>query len=145
MTNSYQYQTDILQDRYGLRVAAHLSLGAADIPHDIGERLRIGRMQALAKRKVAKPIAAGDAVWSGGSAMLRFGDEGLDLWSRIASALPMIALVIGLFAINSMQNEMVANELAAVDAALLVDDLPPAAYADPGFAQFVRISRSGAL
>ena len=29
---------------------------------------------------------------------------------------------------------------AEVDAALLTDDLPPAAYADPGFAQYLKSS-----
>ena len=38
-----------------------------------------------------------------------------------------------------MQVDNRANELAAeVDAALLTDDLPPAAYTDPGFAQFLK-------
>jgi hypothetical protein len=31
-----------------------------------------------------------------------------------------------------------ANELAEIDSALLIDDLPPAAYADPGFLQFLK-------
>ena len=30
------------------------------------------------------------------------------------------------------------NEVAEVDAALLTDDLPPEAYADPGFMQFLK-------
>jgi len=38
-------------------------------------------------------------------------------------------------------SEQVAGELAAVDAALLADDLPPSAYADPGFARFVELRR----
>ena len=32
------------------------------------------------------------------------------------------------------------QELAEIDTALLVDDLPPAAYSDPGFVQFLRQS-----
>jgi len=32
-----------------------------------------------------------------------------------------------------------ANELAEVDSALLTDDLPPSAYADPGFLQFLKM------
>ena len=47
-----------------------------------------------------------------------------------------MALVIGLFAINAAQDENGLNEVAEVDAALLTDDLPPEAYADPGFMQF---------
>ncbi|MBC7727039.1 MAG: DUF3619 family protein, partial [Microbacteriaceae bacterium] len=37
-----------------------------------------------------------------------------------------------------VQNDHRASEVAEVDAAILTDDLPPSAYADPGFAQFLR-------
>ncbi|MFP5445277.1 MAG: DUF3619 family protein, partial [Betaproteobacteria bacterium] len=46
----------------------------------------------------------------------------------------------GLVVINIAQDESSANDLAEVDAALLTDDLPPAAYADPGFVQFLKTS-----
>ncbi|MCY7309088.1 MAG: DUF3619 family protein [Rhodoferax sp.] len=141
MTNSIHYQAEILCDRFGLKVAGHLSRAAAALPHDVEERLRVSRQQAVAKRKIAKPAPAGYLVGTGASASLGLGDEGLSWWGRIASALPLIALAVGLITINMVQNDRVANELAAVDAALLVDDLPPAAYADPGFAQFIRVHR----
>jgi hypothetical protein len=32
-----------------------------------------------------------------------------------------------------------ARELAEIDVAILVDDLPPDAYADPGFSQFLKV------
>ena len=133
-----------MRDRYALKVAAQLSLAAESVPHDIAERLRVARQQAVAKRKIAKPVTAGQVVMSGGAAALGFGDEGLGLWGRVASALPLIALVVGLVMIHRVQNDLVANELAAVDAALLVDVLPPAAYADPGFAEFVKMTRNQA-
>ena len=38
------------------------------------------------------------------------------------------------------QDEATAAEIAAVDAALLTDDLPPAAYTDPGFVQYLKAS-----
>lgn len=139
MTNSHQYQTQILQDRYGLKVAARLSEGAAALPHDVSERLRVARGQALAKRKVHKAQGATSVFAGGGAAILGGGDEGLSWWHRIGSALPLLALAIGLVAINAIQNDKIARELAVVDAALLVDDLPPAAYADPGFAQFIKV------
>jgi len=41
-----------------------------------------------------------------------------------------------------LQDEMRAKEIAEVDAELLIDDLPPQAYTDPGFAQFVRANRN---
>ena len=51
-----------------------------------------------------------------------------------------MALAAGLVAINVVQNEYRAQEVAEVDAALLTDDLPPAAYSDPGFVQFLKTS-----
>ena len=141
MSNFSQHQAEILRDRYGLKVAAHLSRAAAALPHEVEERLRVLRQQAVAKRRIANPAPSGYAMGAGVSASLGLGDEGLSWWGRIASGLPLIALVIGLITINMVQNDRVANELAVVDAALLVDDLPPAAYADPGFAQFIRVNR----
>lgn len=139
MTNSHIHQVEILQDRYGLKVAARLSTGAADLPHAVSERLRVARLQAMAKRKVSKLAGAASVLSSGGSLILGAGDEDLTWWGRFVSVLPLIALAFGLVAINAYQNDNSAKELAAIDAALLVDDLPPAAYTDPGFAQFIKI------
>ena len=54
--------------------------------------------------------------------------------------MPLLALVFGLIAINIIQDDNRANELAEIDAELLTDDLPPAAFTDPGFTQFLKIS-----
>jgi hypothetical protein len=78
------------------------------------------------------------SVSAGGQATLGSGDDNLSLWQRIASALPLIVLLAGLVTIHVVQNERRAREVADVDAALLTDDLPPAAYADPGFVQFLK-------
>lgn len=133
----------LAQDRFGLRVASRLSIGNADLPHDISERLRVARQQAVTNRKRTQLVSAtksATAVYgSGGSAIMSFDDEGMNLWNRLASFLPLIALVVGLIAISVIQNDLRANELAEVDSALLVDDLPPAAYADAGFAQFLKL------
>jgi hypothetical protein len=53
-----------------------------------------------------------------------------------------VALVAGLLVISVVQDDDRASELADVDSALLADDLPPAAYADPGFAQFLKSDSS---
>ena len=135
--------TQLAQDRFGLRVASRLSIGNADLPHDISERLRVARQQAVTNRKRSQLVSvtkSATAVYgSGGSATMSFDDEGMNLWNRLASFLPLIALVVGLIAISVIQNDQRANELAEVDSALLVDDLPPAAYADAGFAQFLKL------
>lgn len=140
MNNSYQYQNQLAQDRFGLRVAARLSDAADDLPYDISERLRAARAQALGKRKVSVTRTATSVAVSGGAATLTFGNEHLSGWDRVVAALPLLALVLGLIAISIIQNDNRTTELAEIDAALLTDDLPPTAYTDPGFAQFLKLS-----
>jgi len=41
--------------------------------------------------------------------------------------------------INIIQDDLSARELADIDTAILTDDLPPAAYIDVGFAQFLKL------
>lgn len=142
MNQSLQKNAGILQDRFGLKTASYLSAGAANLPYDISERLRAARVQAIAKRKVEKIQAAGSIVNAGASAARTWGsDDGLSWWARIGSVVPLIALVVGLMAINSIQNDNRAQEVAEVDVALLTDELPPAAFADPGFVQFLKMAR----
>jgi hypothetical protein len=131
-------QSEQSQDRFGRLVAARLSAGTVELTHDVAERLRAARVQAVARRKPASLRTAASVANSGGAATLTFGDEGQSLWNRIASILPLVALIAGLFVIQVAQDEHRAHEVAEVDAALLTDDLPPAAYADPGFIQFLR-------
>ena len=138
MTTNEAMQSEQLQDRFGRLVAARLGAGTAELSYDVAERLRAARVQAIARRKPANLGIAGTVNQSGGAATLTFGDPGQSLWNRIASILPLVALVAGLFVIQVAQDERRAHEVAEVDAALLTDDLPPAAYADPGFVQFLR-------
>jgi len=128
------------QDEFGFRIAAHLNSASSALPHDISERLRAARTRAVAARLVSQPRLATQASSSNqnGTAMLHFGDEGLNIWSKLASFLPLIALVAGLALIQNLLDDDRANELAEVDSALLTDDLPPSAYSDPGFLQFLK-------
>jgi hypothetical protein len=125
-------------DQMGQAIARQLNEHAIDLPHDISERLRAARMQAIALRKPepARLLVTQLAPVIGtGSGKL---DEGLNLWSRLASALPLIALLFGLASIHVIQNDFRANEIAQIDAELLTDDLPPNAYTDPGFLIFLK-------
>lgn len=142
MMNSRQQRTQVLEDRFGLKTAASLSAGAAALPHDISERLRTARLQAVSARKVVKIQTATQVVASGASATLSWGsDERLGWWGRIGTVLPLIALVVGMLAINAIQDDNRTQELAEVDSALLTDVLPPAAFADPGFLQYLKATR----
>lgn len=147
MNNIEQYPStpaEVAAERFALRVTARLSSGTDDLPYDISERLRASRMQALAKRKAVVPVKrtapAAVVVSMGTSAALGRGSEGGSWWNAIVSAVPLLALVIGLVVINTAQDERSASDVAEVDSALLTDDLPPAAYADPGFIQFLKTS-----
>jgi hypothetical protein len=130
-------QTQHPADRFGRAVAGRLSEATAALPYDISERLRAARVQAVAQRKrVSEVHLAPVLVPAGGAAAL--GGSGFSLWNRIGSVLPLIVLAAGLVMIHSTLTDHRASELAEVDAALLTDDLPPAAYADPGFVQFMK-------
>lgn len=141
MNTPNHHRTDALQQQYARQITQRLSAGTNDLPYDISERLRAARMQALAKRKVVALQTAPAAASSSNGSTLTLGG-GFGLWRQLASALPLIALVAGLVAINIIQDDDRTSELAEVDAALLTDDLPPDAYADPGFVQFLKTSHS---
>lgn len=124
-------------DRFGRRLAARLDASAQDLPHDISERLRVARLQALSKyRPVHAPVLAPMAVTGG--ALLAGGDEERGFWPQLVALIPLLALVTGLIALQILGSDSITEELAEIDAAILTDDLPPDAYADPGFAQFLK-------
>lgn len=127
-------------EQFARRVALRLSEGTNQLPYDISERLRASRMQALARRKKTVSVAhTATAVHTAGhSAVLGTGPQGMGWWQSLLSAVPIIALVAGLVVIQMNQDEVGILEVAEVDAALLADDLPPAAYSDPGFVQFLK-------
>lgn len=147
-TNHRQLHTDTLQNRFGLRVAARLSAGTEGLPHDIGERLRVAREQAVSRRKqpaaVLRQRAAMAASRNGNTATLSFGDDGLGFWGRLTSAALVLVMAAGLIAINVIQDDDRTMEVADLDAALLTDDLPPEAYADPGFLQYLKTGAQSA-
>lgn len=140
MNNAIYLQHEAHMDRFGLKVAAHLD----DLPlaHDISERLRVARQQAMAQRKTATAVQSQSAasVFASGSAAVLGGGggDGSGWLNGMLSALPLIALVIGLIAININVSDERAFELAEVDTQLLTDDLPPSAHTDPGFAQYLK-------
>jgi len=134
---------DILQTRIGLRVAARLSEQAERMPHDVSERLRFAREQALQRARELRPVAAAApavVAVGGGTASLALGGAagGASWWVRLASVMPLIVLIGGLVLIQQAHERAQISAAAEVDAQILTDELPPAAYSDPGFAEFLR-------
>jgi hypothetical protein len=134
MTTTDPLRAQALADQFGRAVARRLSAGTDEMSYEARERLRAARVRALAARKQEEvaPVTVG----RGGAATLGFGER--SWFNRIASVLPLVILAAGLVFLHTFQTERRASELAEVDAALLTDDLPPAAYADPGFVQYLK-------
>lgn len=124
-------------DRLGRRMAARLDMATQELPHDISERLRVARLQALDRYRAPAPAMATVGT-AGASVLLTGDDEGRGFWPRLVSLIPLLALLAGLVALQIQGDDSLTEELAAIDAAILTDDLPPQAYADPGFAQFLK-------
>jgi hypothetical protein len=128
----------ITQDQFAKSLTECLNASTEMVSPDIAERLRFARECALD----AKKITSLESAWSlapQASGALALGGGKFDLFSKWGSLLPLLALVVGLVFINQLQNDYRAREVADIDAALLTDDLPPAAYADSGFGQFLKV------
>lgn len=134
--------------RFGLRIAAGLTERSAALPHDVSERLRFAREQALARAAQARAArtsvstASPGVVQMGSTLALNGGPRGAggdnSLWAKLVSALPLLALVAGLLLMQQSQVHQQIAAAAEVDTALLSDKLPPSAFSDPGFAEFLR-------
>ncbi len=127
---------DALEGQLALRITAHLSRSAQALPHDIAERLRFARERALASRRTVAALAPATAVLASGRVAALGGPP--SVWLRLVSALPLVVLVAGLVYIQHHHDLQQIAVAAEIDSALLADDLPPTAYGDPGFSEYLR-------
>jgi hypothetical protein len=142
-----QRRTEVLESRFAQRVAAALTEQQIATPRrDIEERLRVARDQALGRAREARRSATAApavVVTGSGTAALGGPDDaaGTPWWLRLSSLLPLAVLLAGLLMIDRNYTQTQIEAAAEVDAALLADDLPPEAYRDPGFAEFLKAER----
>jgi hypothetical protein len=130
-------EADRLEARFGLRLGALLDEGARRTPHDVSERLRIAREQAMARARASRLATAPAGVVMGrGGAAVMGGQPGW--FFRVASVMPLLVLVGGLLLIDQWHERAQIEAAADVDVALLADDLPPDAYSDAGFVEFLK-------
>lgn len=123
-------------EEFGVRIAARLDESARDLPVHLAERLRLARVQAVNQGRSLRRQETPVLATSSGP---RWGKQDhFGFWGRASSVLPLIALLIGLMSIGILQEQQRAHEIAEVDTELLTGDLPPVAYTDPGFAQFLK-------
>jgi hypothetical protein len=69
-------------DQLGRVYARLLNEHATDLPHDISERLRVARMQALSVRKREPIRVLAPQLLAAGGPDLGSLDEGMSLWRR---------------------------------------------------------------
>ena len=135
---------DALHARFGLRVAARLSELNRELPHDVSERLRFAREQALERARLARRAEVAASVQSAGTgaaALVAMSGPRSNWWVKVAALLPLVALVGGFLLIQHIHLHSQIAAAAEIDAALLADDVPPAAYSDPGFVEFLKVPR----
>jgi len=134
--------TEALEARFALRATAHLTAQADALPQDITERLRVAREQAVQRARAARAQATPQAAVSRAGTTITWpgvsGDGGSGWWVKLAALLPLVALVAGLMLIQDWHGSNQVSAAAEIDASLLADDLPPAAYSDPGFVEFLK-------
>lgn len=123
-----------LESRLGGRIAACLNEHSLHTPADISERLRFAREQALERaRQQRKQPTKRNPVSQG-----TLGTQPSPWLSRLASALPLLTLVLGLMLIDDWMDHAQTVAVAELDSDLLADELPVTAYADAGFIEFLK-------
>ena len=127
------------QDLLGKRIAKMLD-DNTDLSYEVTERLRAARTRALSLRRIAQPQlqTAQEIQTQNGFALLKFPSQIQWFFQTFGSFIPLLGLVAGLILINEFHNDQSALELAEIDSALLTDDLPPNAYTDPSFLDYLK-------
>ncbi|WOB10561.1 DUF3619 family protein [Piscinibacter gummiphilus] len=136
-------ELEALEARLALRMTARLTEKAAELPQDVTERLRFAREQALQCAQAARSTtsAASATVVNGNGNLTLGAPAGSGWWMQLAAWLPLVALVGGLVLIQRLHTQSQIAAAAEIDASILADDLPPAAYSDPGFVEFLKTPR----
>ena len=130
------------QSRFALRVTARLSESTEILAPEITESLSFSRETALQRlRAVRVAGAAAPTIVATNGAALILGGWASGWGVKLASLLPLIALVGGLVLIQHTQTQSQISVAAEIDADLLTDDLPPRAYSDAGFLEFLKLPK----
>jgi hypothetical protein len=123
------------EERYASRVRQALNHGLKDIPPASARRLEAARHLALAHQKQAVPqmaLAGHNASW------FRFATDN----RYMRQILAVLALLLGMWISFYMDSVKYISALEEVDSALLADDLPPEAFLDNDFFEWLKDSTS---
>jgi len=115
--------------------ARALDQACLDLPDDVERRLAFARQVALQHVRVGAPSSPESRELSTWQHRTQSMFSQLQKWSHI---LPALALLLGLLTTSHLIEKRNVAAAAAIDAALLNDELPPEAYADAGFVEFLK-------
>jgi hypothetical protein len=120
------------ETEFGYRIRQALDEGLERLDYRTTYRLQQARQKALAR----VPAAQVQPAWS--PALTTAGgptvDDGRIGWlGRLGLAAPLVAVVIGFIGIWQYQDTRRIAEIADIDFAVLLDEVPLATYADKGF------------
>ncbi len=117
-----------------------LDARAEHLPYRVTHRLELARERALGRLpatvQVASRVHQGELAVAGGEGR-RLGEPALG-WRLAVMVLPIIVLVAGLVLVSQWSEVVRTREVADLDTAVLLDDVPIAAYADNGFGVFLK-------
>ena len=129
---------DVLQARFATLVTRALTTHSLAMSHDVSERLRFAREQAGKRAHLAGARTASGATLAGSAGGSGVLAAFVPWWQRAATVLPLLMLVAGVMMAErwSVREQILAT--AEIDVQLLSDTLPPSAYTDPGFGEYLR-------
>lgn len=133
------------EQQFALQLRKTLDASVEHLPYRVTHRLEVAREAALTRmtgprsgHEVTPPAAVVGASAPSGPGPTAIARP--FWWRAMVAGLPVVFVGFGLVAISIWQEFDAADETAAVDLALLTDDLPISAYADRGFGVYIRNS-----
>ena len=120
------------EERYAYRVRQALNHGLEDIPTAATRRLEAARHLALSKQKqtVRELVLAGAGSFASSLPRVHI--------PYLKQALAIVALLLGMWISFYWHSVQYVTELEEVDSALLADDLPPEAFMDNDFFEWLK-------
>lgn len=152
-TSSIKQALDESAERLPLRVTHRLEQARKAALVRAPERVAA---QAFADRRAGRPLVGLATAGAGGPSSAGAVPGGWALskrdadacdrppfvaWRLAAIVVPVAALVAGLIAFSELDAQRDADEVAELEAAVLSDDVPIAAYADRGFGVYLKNSK----
>ena len=119
------------EERYGQKIRQALNHSVQELPLATTRRLEAARHLALEKQKQPQTVFA---IANTAGVLLRLNAER----PLVKQALAIFALLLGMwisFYFNSVQY---VNEVEEIDSALLSDDMPPEAFMDKDFFEWLK-------